>query len=319
MLLFVAAHWDALSPDSRFLLVLSMIAAFHAGAAATSGHPGLSMALHAAGTGSLGAGVYLAGQIFNIEEHWPGAIMLWSLGAALGLALLRDWPHVLWVAVLVPAWLWGEWMEVQPSDAFSERLAPAAVGLVVLAFAYLMARSDRNDAVWRSALARLGASALIPAAAVLGIRAYEGPGRSDPPEPMALVIAWAVALLLPFATGWLVRGRKAAYLLPALVWAFAVSRIEARSDPGELALYVSCAVGAIGVVAWGLMDRQPLPVNVGILGFALSVAGFYFSTMFDKLGRSLGLIGMGVIFLGGGWLLERTRRRLIDRIEGAST
>jgi cytochrome oxidase assembly protein ShyY1 len=30
----------------------------------------------------------------------------------------------------------------------------------------------------------------------------------------------------------------------------------------------------------------------------------------DKLGRSLGLMGLGLLFLLGGWQLERLRRRL---------
>ncbi len=32
---------------------------------------------------------------------------------------------------------------------------------------------------------------------------------------------------------------------------------------------------------------------------------FYFSDIFDKVGRSLGLIGLGVLFLAGGWALKR--------------
>jgi hypothetical protein len=34
----------------------------------------------------------------------------------------------------------------------------------------------------------------------------------------------------------------------------------------------------------------------------------------DKLGRSASLIGLGILFLGGGWLLERTRRRLLAQM-----
>jgi hypothetical protein len=68
------------------------------------------------------------------------------------------------------------------------------------------------------------------------------------------------------------------------------------------------------VVLWGVKDQQRLAVNVGVLGFALAVFGFYFSSVFDKLDRALGLIGIGVIFIGGGWLLERARRKLIGRI-----
>ena len=56
-------------------------------------------------------------------------------------------------------------------------------------------------------------------------------------------------------------------------------------------------------------------VNLGIVYFALAVAWFYFSNIFDKIGRSLGLIGLGVLFLAGGWGLELTRRSLLARME----
>jgi hypothetical protein len=38
------------------------------------------------------------------------------------------------------------------------------------------------------------------------------------------------------------------------------------------------------------------------------------------MGRSLGLIGLGVLFLAGGWVLEKMRRRLLGRMRptGAS-
>jgi hypothetical protein len=31
----------------------------------------------------------------------------------------------------------------------------------------------------------------------------------------------------------------------------------------------------------------------------------------DKLDRSLGLIGLGILFLAGGWALEKWRRKLV--------
>jgi hypothetical protein len=37
----------------------------------------------------------------------------------------------------------------------------------------------------------------------------------------------------------------------------------------------------------------------------------------DKLGRSLGLILLGVIFLAGGWVLNRLRTDLIARAAAA--
>jgi uncharacterized membrane protein len=58
-------------------------------------------------------------------------------------------------------------------------------------------------------------------------------------------------------------------------------------------------------------------VNLGVVGFAITVGWFYFSNIMDKLGRSLGLIGLGILFLAGGWALERTRRKLVTGMKKA--
>ena len=112
VLLFVAAHWDTLSPAWRFTLVLTMVAVMHvAGAIASTRFSALSTTLHAVGTICLGAGIFLTGQIFNLQEHWPGGVMLWALGAWVAWAFLRDWPQAGLAAILTPAWLAGEWSE----------------------------------------------------------------------------------------------------------------------------------------------------------------------------------------------------------------
>jgi hypothetical protein len=49
-------------------------------------------------------------------------------------------------------------------------------------------------------------------------------------------------------------------------------------------------------------------------GFAITILCFYFSTVMDKLGRSESLIGLGVLFLAGGWALEKLRRRLVAQM-----
>jgi uncharacterized membrane protein len=94
-----------------------------------------------------------------------------------------------------------------------------------------------------------------------------------------------------------------------------VTQIGPQTDAGDLAMYALLAIGASGIVLWGVKDQQRLAINVGVLGFALAVLAFYFSSVFDRLGRAVGLIGIGVLFLGGGWLLERARRRLIGRMQ----
>ena len=62
----------------------------------------MSAMLHAIGTIALGAGIALSGQIFNLDEHWPGGIMMWALGAGLAAWLLRDTPQIVFFAILGP-------------------------------------------------------------------------------------------------------------------------------------------------------------------------------------------------------------------------
>ena len=109
VVLFVSAHWDELGPGARYALVIAMVAVFHvAGGLARSSFRSLSTALHAVGTVAAGAAIALVGQIFNIQEHWPAAVLLWALAALFGWALLRDQAQQTLALLLVPAWIFCE-------------------------------------------------------------------------------------------------------------------------------------------------------------------------------------------------------------------
>ena len=109
VVLFVSAHWDQLGPAARFALVLSLVAVFHnGGAAARESFHGISTALHAVGTVSTGAAIALTGQIFNIQDHWPAAILMWAVAALAGWVLLRDEAQQTLTLLLFPAWIWAE-------------------------------------------------------------------------------------------------------------------------------------------------------------------------------------------------------------------
>ena len=41
------------------------------------------------------------------------------------------------------------------------------------------------------------------------------------------------------------------------------------------------------------------------------VLTYYFTSVFSQLDRAVGLLGLGLLFLAGGWGLERLRRRLL--------
>src|ERR1022692_3383606 len=161
ILLFVAAHWDDLSPTQRFLLVLAMIAGFHLAAGALMPRlRALGIALHGVGTAALGAGIFLAAQIFNLQEHWPGGILLWAIGAVLSWAVLRDWVQATLAALLVPAWIACEWSVRAEHFSSMERILVEFVTL--LSISYLSARRGNEDSHFRQALVWAGGLALLP-------------------------------------------------------------------------------------------------------------------------------------------------------------
>lgn len=307
VLLFVSAHWDNLSPAERFSLVVAMVGVFHAaGALVARPSPALSIALHTVGTVSLGAGIALTGQIFNLDTHWPSGIMLWSIGAVAAWLALRHWTQAALAAILIPFWLSGEW-EVATENVGSWDRSPVAIGIFVLAVTYLSARKSSEDSLLRRALAWIGAIAFIPAAAAL---CWSGTHQT---APAFWFVGWAIALGLPLALAFALRGAGVVWNLAAAAWALILYAINHQSAD-HLFSYVWAAVGCVILVVWGMREHRPERINFGVAAFAITVGAFYFSSVMDKLGRSASLIGLGILFLAGGWALERTRRTLIANV-----
>ena len=308
LMLFISAHWDRLSPGGRLSIVVAALGAFHlAGAGSAIRFPALSIALHAGGTMALGGAIALTGQIFHLSEHWPGAVMLWAAGAGLGWAILRQWPQALLLAILAPAWLGSEWFEHAGRMGGNATYQPLWAGLLALSLVYLgVTRRTGNDPV-RRGLAWIGGLGVLPFGAACAV------SSSRMPEDPWLTGAWAAALLIPLSAAFLLRGAEALTAGIAVGWTAVLVLI--RSLNTDIAAYLWVGLGAAGLVAWGLQEWRPERIHLGIAAFGADVLLYYFSNVMDKLERSASLIGLGMLFLGGGWLLERTRRGLIARLD----
>lgn len=315
VLLFVAAHWDALSPGARFALVVATVAAFHvAGAFAAARSTALGATLHACGTAALGGGIFLSGQIFHLSEHWPGGLLLWAIGAWLGWALLRDWPQVSFAAVLTPAWLVGEWTVAAGSRAGGPVLT---VGLVLTALAYLSAlpAPGGGRSAPRTTLAWIGGLGIIPAALVMVGSAHADYYRPGELGGALLAAGWVIAVGAPVALAWWLRRGVPATLLGLAAWTAAGPFLAGQHG---VAPYLWAGALSLGLIAWGVVERRSERINLGVAGFAVTVVVFYFSSVMDRLGRSASLVGLGLLFLGGGWALEQGRRRLVAQVTGST-
>jgi uncharacterized membrane protein len=324
LLLFISAHWEGISPAGRFGLVLATVAGLHGlGARAAAGSlPALAMALHGVGTVAFGAGVYLTGQIFHLAAHWPLGLLLWSLGAAAGWWLLRQWPQLAFLAALLPAWLAAEWLTLThpASDGrldaglFGQNQVLAA-GVLLLSLAYLAAARGPLTTAPRRVLLWLGGLALGPASvawAVVTTLSHALPTAPSHELVRLLAPGWAVALGGPLLLGWRLRGRAFWPLGVAVAWLLV--SLALPFDHLAALHFVWWALGGGLLAVWGAWDGRAERVNLGAVVVALTLILFYFSQVFDKLGRSASLIGLGVLFLLGGWFLERLRRQLVSRI-----
>jgi uncharacterized membrane protein len=328
VLLFVAAHWDELSPAWRFTLVLLLVGLFPiVGAFTTERFPALGATFYAIGTICVGAGIFLTAQIFNLQEHWPGGILLWAVGALAGWLLLRQWPQSVLLALLVPAWLAGEWEVRTQGNAYSNRLILEA--LLLLSLTYLTARTGKQDSVVRRGLAWIGGISLLPLTILVFVEErvllWSWRARPEVPE-MVHVFGWIIGFGAPLLLAFVLRRKDAWVNALFAVWVLVIGTFQPDVSPaaGPLRMYAWDSVGsyfwaglgALGLIGWGLLERRRERINLGVAGFALTVMIFYFSDVMDKLGRSASLIGLGVLFLFGGWALERTRRELVARVSG---
>ncbi|WP_321477329.1 DUF2157 domain-containing protein [uncultured Paludibaculum sp.] len=315
ILLFVSAHWDELSPFARMTMLIAMVTGLHGAAAYFSERlPAMARTLHAVGTVSLGAAIFLAGQIFNMEEHWPAGVLMWAIGAVAGWLLLRDWPQMALAALLVPFWLIGEWIEAARPAVAAWQVSEVAVLLLALCYLSLRhPRSPSDDTV--RALGWIGGLALIPAVVTM---ALDGHYRyAERPTTEFELVGWAGAVILPLALSYWYRRADVWMNAVAAAWVVGLSWIT-QDTQGPL-LYAWCALGAAGLIAWGIRELRPERINLGMAGFAITLICFYFSNVMDRLGRSFSLIVLGIVFLAGGWYGEKLRRGFIARInEGAA-
>lgn len=313
VLLFVSSHWDRLSPTFRFTLVAAALGGFHVAAALTSERfRGMATTLHAIGTVALGGAIYISGQIFNLAEHWPGGIMLWALGAAVAWAALKDWPQFGLAAILIPAWLSSEWILATERDLFAAGERVLECGLFLLALAYFIAPTREDIAPNRRVLLWAGGVGL-PFTAIL---LTDWGSVNWHPLPRSLwLLGWTTVIVLPLSVAVVLRKTESWPMLIAAAWVLVLLNLP--SWPRDVAPYAWWAIGAVGLAAWGVVDAAGERINMGAAFFAATVLAFYFSEVMDKLERSASLVGLGALFLIGGWMLERVRRRLLVQARGA--
>jgi hypothetical protein len=323
--LFVSAHWDRIGPGARFAVVLGMVSVFHLGGSwARKRFRVLSTALHAVGTLSTGAAIALVGQIFNIQEHWPAAVLLWALAALAGWILLHDEAQQTLTLLLFPAWLFSEFSYY--ADGHIGENVYVGRFLVVWAVLYLTFFLGSKRRIVQGILFAYAAIESVVGVVAL-LQGWRSWGDQTYLSLGTRTWGWVFIAVLPLLFAVFKFSKSVIPVVAAICFSIALPWCQrtltetfnygvgshysyTHSEP-NLAAHALVAAFAVFIIWWGVRQTSQALVNLGIVGFAIAVGWFYFSDIFDKVGRSMGLIGLGILFLAGGWALEKWRRNLL--------
>ena len=318
LLLFVSAHWDQMPPFWRVSLLLFIVIALHAGGAWFAERFQLmALGLHAVGTVAFGAGVFLCAQIFHLDVLWSfrWGLLLWSFGAAAGWKLLRQWPQLALLSLLLPGWIAALIMfEV---DRFSSSepdwaVVPIAAGALLTSLTYFTAPDRTPLTPARLVLMWMGGLALVPAAVTWAVVAT---GLDLPAlgQPLWLsLMVWVVTLGGPVILGWWLRPHRFWPLALAAIWMVLDLVIQVQGF--SVLSFAWWGVGSVGLMVWGSTEARAERVNIGTVLLATTLIGFYFTEVIGRFDRSLSLLGLGLFFLVGGWGLNRLRQALLPNL-----
>ena len=318
LLLSVSAHWDQMPPLWRVSLLLFIVIALHAGGAWFSERFQLmALGLHAVGTVAFGAGVFLCAQIFHLDVLWSfrWGLLLWSFGAAAGWMLLRQWPQLALLSLLLPGWISA--LIIVEVDRFSSSEAdwavvPIAAGALLTSLTYFTAPDRTPLTPARSVLMWMGGLALVPAAVTWAVVAT---GLDLPAlgQPLWLsLLVWVVTLGGPVILGWWLRPHRFWPLALAAIWMVLDLVIQVQGF--SVLSFAWWGVGSVGLMLWGSTEARAERVNIGTVLLATTLIGFYVTEVIGRFDRSLSLLGLGLFFLVGGWGLNRLRQALLPNL-----
>ena len=322
LLLFVSAHWDQMPPLWRVSLLLFIVIALHAGGAWFKERFQLmALGLHAVGTVAFGAGVFLCAQIFHLDVLWSfrWGLLLWSFGAAAGWMLLRQWPQLALLSLLLPGWITA--MMIIEVDRFSSTnpdwaVVPIAAGALLTALTYFTAPDRTPLTPARSVLMWMGGLALVPLAVTWAVVAT---GLDLPAlgQPLLLsLLVWVVMLGGPIILGWWLRPHRFWPLALAAIWMILDLVIQVQGF--TVLSFAWWGLGSVGLMVWGSAEARAERVNLGTVLLATTLIGFYFTEVIGRFDRSLSLLGLGLFFLVGGWGLNRLRQALLPNLPPTS-
>jgi uncharacterized membrane protein len=324
VILFVAANWDGMPRPARVVLLLALVVAAYGGGYVLrerrGTHPHVGEALYLLGGLAFAAEIFLVGQMYHVDAHWPLAFLAIAVLTGAVAAVVRAQALAALSLVAVGIWPLTELSELGGDAGLYAPVAAALYGCAL----YGLGTGDRGvlgRAGFRAPMRALGLPLLLAGTFVFTFRpVHEEVGDvSIGGAALFALIALAIAAGAGAAALALVpEGRRtarseAAALLASTLLVVLAILVPAGDDAVLYPLLFNLlfAALALGAIVVGSIGDEPALVAGGLVAVGVDVLARYFDLFWDFLPRSLGFVGAGLLLLGLAWLLERQRSRLV--------
>lgn len=334
-ILFFASNWQAIPLYGKLALMVVGVSGANAGGywlKYRGGYPSIGGAVLFLAAIFFGAGIFLTTQAYHVNANNPDLLFWWGLGVLPAAYVMRSRTMLvlaLGIGLVWPGWKMG--LALQGRDAMQAAVAlyltlgPALYALGALHGRFTRTASFGIAYIGLGLLATLGALYVFSFEDVWRDSSRIGPlwgqGGGIPLVVISALVAVAVAGVA--ATLVLDRRRRASLgLLPYEAAALLLPIGLAYLALGNPSLHVNTYVAIfnlalfaaiIATAALGILQRRPVLVNLGLAAFVLVLVTRYADLVWGMLDTSLFFTLGGVLLLGGGFLLERARRRLLVR------
>jgi uncharacterized membrane protein len=331
---FVAANWEEMSHGVRLALLTAVVAGSYAAGFhlrdRTGSRPRVGEALYLLGVLLFGASLFLVGQMYNVEAHDPFALLLWAGGAIATAVVVRSRAIAATAVLIFTAWVGFEF-GLALDDAGSNTWAAFPVVAVFYGgalYGLATAAQERIREHWfaSSGFPESGRGVGLPVAAA-GLFVFTFADAADELgragdelsgfllTGLLLLAALALAGAAALALSRRPSGRYEAGMLVIVIGAMVVATLlGGNGDAWAILFNILFAAVALGIIYAGFLSDEAWLVNLGVVFVAVDLVARYFDVFWSALPRSVGMIGAGLLVLGIAYVLERQRKRLLQRM-----
>ena len=341
VILFLASNWSAIPREIKLAAMIIGVPAVYGAGYWTAYQRQFArggIALILLGAILYGAAIHLVAQAYHIPVNHPNLVLFWFLGV-IPLAYITRSHSILVLALILMLSSVGFRGQVWLSDWDSIPFVGFPMYLVLGLALYGLGTVQRGFEWTRVYAAPFELTGLLVAFAAtyllafrelwqgFGYWGFNGTGAHDrvTVEFWGLFGAAAAVSVLSMAAAGLSRCRQglswqgilyeSLMVLALLAAASLVIFVPVKSIIFYPVLFnLLFLIGVAGLLFLGYVRGQEVLVNLAVVFFTLQVFARYFEFGFDLLDRSLVFVGAGVILLAGGFVMERGRRRMVNRI-----